>query len=191
MESKILDKKKNLIILPLIILAVMAIGVFIFSSSVGFSFFEPKISGKELAKSFGEIDSTVEKSSTKIEAFEKIKNSDLSGYSLEAVIKQIDEGATIENFNENNVQGSIASIKDGRIMALRFADSAEAGKYMMALQSQMIDNGHEFTERLQYEEISTSFKISLHDSMGSYTEYSYLLKKGSYIIIFIGNLSAA
>ncbi|MEW6295183.1 MAG: hypothetical protein AB1467_02705 [Candidatus Diapherotrites archaeon] len=124
-------------------------------------------------------------------AFEKIKNSNLFGYTPETVIKQIDETATPEYFNENNVYGCRSSIKDGRIMVLKFADSAEAGKYLIALQSQLMDNGYEFTERLDYEEISTSFKASLHDSGGYYTEHSYLLKKGSYLIIFIGDLSTA
>ena len=174
--------KKKLAILGVIAIVIIALAV-LFATG----FFEPKIPALQLATGLGVFDDKVQESSTVVPEFEKIKNiSNFDELMITSIIKTIDESASVETPTiDEEVTTTKASLSDGKIMVLKFENLTTSSKYLLALESNLLDMGYYFEERLKYEDLSSHFTISGRPVAypSAYAEDIYILQKGSYLII--------
>lgn len=135
-----------------------------------------ELPSEELAGILNEIEDDIEKSSTTIEEFEKIKNVEFATTSPESLLKiMLGSNIIFENFDSKGVIGVSGKKSYTSAVVFKFPDNMQAVKYKLTYESNLQRADYALEERLNYGDLSASFRKS--------TDQVYVMQKENYLII--------
>lgn len=146
-------KHKNILVIGILLVSVILTAGCIQGI---FDFFTPKVSAAQLADKFAEIDAEVEVSSKTIAELAEFDEADLTKKPYEIAKEMIPDAKAQETSKTG--ESALAVSEDKAVLVIEFDDEFEAGNYMLAVQSTLLQQGYVFTERLKYGDLSNSFE---------------------------------
>jgi len=141
-----------------------------------------RISGRQLAPFFEEIEKHVVKIEVGIKELDYIEDIDISQMNTneiaERMLADFEGDYSLDSEVTDDIHITVASTQTGiEVLIAKLPDTLEANKFMATFQSQLIDNDYALTGRLNYRDICNAFEITDEGKQ------AYLLTRGNFLIL--------